>query len=104
MKRTSLLLYLFILTLASAAQNSISNEFVLSGVIKDCPKKVVYLGYADENGNRRLDSCLLQNDQFTFKGSINGPTFAFIKTNRELIPDAENKNIAALFLEPVHMT
>jgi thiol-disulfide isomerase/thioredoxin len=103
MKSYFLLLSLFIRTFLSAAQTPASNEFLLSGEIKDCPKKKIYLGYTDKSGNRKLDSCLLQNGRFTFKGNISEPTFAFIRTNSERMPDDENKNIASLFLEPGNM-
>ena len=104
MKRYFLLLSLFLWSLASTAQIPISYEFVLSGEIKDSEKKIVYLSYRNRNGSKEVDSCSLQNDHFSFKGSISEPTFAILKTNSEVMADSENKNITTLFLEPVNMT
>lgn len=100
MKKYFLSIALLLYTLLSAAQN----DFVLSGEIKDCPKKQVYLGYRDKSGKGRLDSCLLQNGRFSFTGNIGEPSLAFIRTNSERIPDDENKNFASVFLEPANMT
>ena len=104
MKRFLLSLSLFIFTAWAAAQSPGPGEFILSGEIKDCPKKVVYFSYKDKSGNQVKDSCLLQNGHFSFKGRISEPTFSFIKTNTEIIPDDQNKNIPSIFLERVPMT
>jgi len=103
MKRYFLLLSLFLCSLLSTAQIPISNEFVLSGEIKDSKEKIVYLFYTNKNGSKGRDSCWLQNGHFSFRGSIIEPTFGFLRTNTAVIADSENKNMAALFLEPVNM-
>jgi thiol-disulfide isomerase/thioredoxin len=90
--------------LVSSAQNPNSDEFVLSGIIKNSKKDIVYLSYTNKNGSKVRDSCRLQNGHFSFRGSISEPTFAILKTTSVPMPDAENKNIAAFFLEPIYMT
>jgi thiol-disulfide isomerase/thioredoxin len=102
MKRYFLSLPLF-LTLLSAAQTPASNEFVLSGEIKDSKEKFAYLFYTNKNGDYVRDSCRLQNGHFSFKGSISEPTIAMLRTNTKIIPDTDNRNIIRLFLEPVNM-
>lgn len=104
MKRYMLLLFLVISTLVTPAQIPVSNEFVLAGEIKDSKSEIIYLLHTNNAGNRERDSCWLQNGRFTFKGSISEPTFAILKTNKEIMADAENKNIATVFLEPAKMT
>ena len=104
MKRYFLVLALFKWTLMSTAQIPISNQFVLSGEIKDAKEKIIYLFYTNKNGSKVRDSSWLQNGHFSFRGSIIEPTFGFLRTNTEVIADSENKNMAALFLEPVNMS
>lgn len=104
MKRYFLLFSLHLWASVSEAQNPVTNEFLLSGEIKDSKEKIVYLYYTNKNGSKVRDSSWLQNGHFSFSGSISEPTFALLKANTEVISDFENKNIAPLFLEPVNMT
>ena len=95
---------LVIWTLVLPAQTPVSNEFVLSGEIKDPKEKIVYLFYTNKNGSNVQDSFWLQNGRFSFKGSISEPTFAMLRTSTKVVEVGTDKNIAELFLEPGNMT
>lgn len=103
MKRHLILYFLLAWKLVSIAQIPIPNEFVLSGEIQGAKEKTVYLLYTNSKGSKEHDSCRLQNGRFSFRGSISEPTFGLLRINKEVIADSENKNMAALFLEPVNM-
>jgi thiol-disulfide isomerase/thioredoxin len=103
MKRYLLILSLVAWTLMSAAQIPMPGEFVLSGEIKDSKEKLVYLFYTNKKGTRVRDSCRVQSNQFSFKGSINGPALALLRISTQVVEVGKDKNIAEIFLEPVNM-
>lgn len=92
---------LFLLGYTVRAQ---SKPFTVQGLIRDAPVSVIYLRYVDEVGQDILDSARIQNGAFTFTGDIEQPTRAFLRTNRKIMPDEQNLNIAPLFLEPTTLT
>jgi thiol-disulfide isomerase/thioredoxin len=103
MKKLFAILLLCMGSLESFSQDLYPNQFVLTGGILNAKSPFVYLLYTDQTGKEIKDSCLLQDGRFSFKGNINEPTWAIIKTNSKIMDDAINKNIADFFLEPVSM-
>ncbi|WP_158408774.1 TlpA disulfide reductase family protein [Fibrella aestuarina] len=91
---------LLLLTLSASAQTT---PFVLHGRLDQSPAKWIYLKYVDRTGEEKLDSAQITQGAFIFTGQLSQPTKALIKTNRTIIPDEENLNIALIFLEPTTM-
>jgi thiol-disulfide isomerase/thioredoxin len=91
---------LLLLALSASAQ---TNQFFLQGQLDKSPAKWIYLKYVDRTGEEKFDSAQVKQGTFTFTGQIKQPTRALIKTNRTIIPDDENLNIATIFLEPTSM-
>lgn len=88
---------LLLFSYAARPQNS---QFVVQGTITDAPVGVLYLRYTDPAGTDKVDSALILNGSFVFRGNINQPTRAILRANRKMIPDDQNLNITPLYLEP----
>lgn len=86
----------FILILHAFSSWGQSN-FTLSGKISDLDSGVIYLLYSDGKG-RLLNSSVIKNGQFFFKGKIEDPTNADLSLNS---PDS--KYYASIFIEPGNM-
>jgi peroxiredoxin len=93
----------------TAQQKSINHHFLLNGTVEGKSTGAVYMRYLGVKGKFVVDSGALQQGRFSLKGLINGPTIAFIGTNKKAIPDdevmeADGKNSALVFLEAKKMT
>lgn len=66
-EKTNLYYYpVFFINLIQAQKNS-QDYFTLKGVLKNNYKGYLYVSYNDKN-----DSCLVENNKFSFKGHIHG--------------------------------
>lgn len=65
-KQTYIIILFFFIHLIQAQKNS-PDYFTLKGVLKNNYKGYLYVSYADKK-----DSCLLENNKFSFKGHISG--------------------------------
>ena len=93
----------------TAQQKAINRHFLLNGTIIGQSGGAVYIRYLGAKGKFMVDSSALKQGYFSLKGLINGPTIAFIGTNKKAIPDdevmeADGKNATLFFLEPKKMT
>src|SRR5689334_20079878 len=87
----------------SFSQKTKDSVFTLTGKITNSNYPVVYLIYKNKDGVNIQDSCMLNGEDFSFKGFINEPTFAVLR-NSTLMDDGNNPNTNTLFLEPLEMT
>ena len=77
---------------------SIAQEFTLSGKFSGTETPYVYLRY-----NKVLDSAVVKNGRFSFKGTVNGPTNASLYRN-PVTWRSEDPNLYSFFLEPGTLT
>lgn len=62
------------ITVVTASCTTPYDGFVLNGKIEGDALEKVYIRYADSTGNRIMDSVLVENGKFTYKGGIKEPT------------------------------
>jgi len=92
-KQTYIIIIYFFINLIQAQKNS-PDYFTLKGVLKNNYKGYLYVSYADKK-----DSCLLENNKFSFKGHISGKminVFFWVKGKTCVMKPEffiENKNI-----------
>ena len=70
--------------------------FVITGSVKNETDEKVYLDY-EENGKKVMDSTLIKNGVFVFKGKVKEPVYSVIRTNR-------GKTYLGMFLENTPIT
>ncbi|MBE7169447.1 MAG: AhpC/TSA family protein [Williamsia sp.] len=81
-----------------AAQQTPGN-FLLNGKWTGAPPAMLYLSYADGEGQPKRDSAQVQNGSFQFKGKITEPAMAYLQIKQAAgAPDG-----IQLFLEPAVM-
>ncbi|MFT3935301.1 MAG: TlpA disulfide reductase family protein [Chitinophagaceae bacterium] len=102
MKQTIGFLLICLLSLSTIAQTTKGKPFLLKGKIENSQYPVIYLIY-EIDGNRRMDSCVLKNGEFLFKGTISEPIWAILRNSGRMADD-ENPNTFSIFLEPTTMT
>jgi len=78
------------------------STFTLTGKISGEPAAKLLLTYADANGKRITDSCLLKDGTFAFNGNIAGPTRAELAayTGARKSNNIDYSNTTELYLEP----
>ena len=74
----------------------VSAQFTLSGKLSGATSGVMHLYYTDTSGKRTLDSCVLQDGEFHFKGLIAEPTMAILSYSQ--------RQSAEIFIEPGTMS
>jgi peroxiredoxin len=76
-----LALFLALITMTIACNKAGSNEYIITGAIKDIPDgKMVYLESEDENGQwKAMDTTTIEKGIFTFKGSASEPMMYLIQ-------------------------
>ena len=86
------------------------NRFTLDGMAADGNDRLIYIEYAYKKAEYRTDSAVIDHGRFHFNGSIEGPTAAFLTTDKKLLPDDDKpinnagaKNTVLFFLEPAAM-
>jgi thiol-disulfide isomerase/thioredoxin len=95
LNRSILLIALCFVATAATAQK----PFTIDGKIQGKKSGYIYLSYQNENG-RRMDSSLIKNGQFSFKGKLNGPAQATLMMDRN---GRSYDKYAQLFLTPGNM-
>lgn len=73
--------------------------FVLNGKINGLRKGTVKLIYSDKNGKSILDSAVVRNGRFRFRGHITGPTKVFLE-GPVATPDMNDPNFTGFFIDP----
>ena len=96
----SLFSILFLITnTANAQQFQNKKLFELSGTINDkISSKKIYLSYKTFDGKSIIDSSLIVNNKFVFKGFITDPIEAIICNNSRILMTSTSANL--LYLEP----
>ncbi|QES88688.1 TlpA disulfide reductase family protein [Rhizosphaericola mali] len=108
-KKTVLILPLIFFTFALIAQNKKygdGSHFSIDGHILGHLTKMVILGYTDSSNNYITEKCNVINGRFSFKGSINQPTFAQLIGNVDTSHggiDRNDPNLCFIFIEPKKM-
>jgi peroxiredoxin len=74
-----LLLFVTVTLVAFRAEQKEAKGFVLTGKIKGLSYPYIYLAHR-ENGVDKIDSCLLKDGAFQFKGMVAEPEMAFLHT------------------------
>lgn len=100
MKSSILLLALFILPAIIWAQYS-KDQFVINGSISGVEGGVLYLSYSNSNNKRVMDSARIKNGKFSFNGSINGPTIAYLTLKGA---KRNENNSVSFFIDPAVMS
>ncbi len=92
MKFIFFLLGLLFSNIIEAQLPKVNEQFTFTGRVIGQKDTVVTLKYYTENGNLKVDSCVLKNGSFYFKGNIPEPTIAFfrgeVKSNADDDPNA----------------
>jgi len=90
---------LFWIPLLAIAQRAASGKVTLKGRINGDAPKVISIVFTDSLGNRHRDTIQVDQGEFEFNGTINGPTPADIygRFTTRVLPDP---NIASIYLEP----
>ncbi|MFI5131562.1 MAG: redoxin domain-containing protein [Chitinophagales bacterium] len=96
-KKFAIVALLFALSNTLDAQKQ-GNRFQLKGKLVGLLEGMVYLYYSDVENKSLKDSSVITNGNFSFAGSIMGPTRAYLQLKEEKI-----NNGAEVFLEPVSM-
>lgn len=99
MKKIGLLLLINFCCLAAFAQNS---AFTLNGTVEGKNGGYIYLSYAGKDGKSKLDSALITNHAFVFKGELNGPCIAYLRSSLK-IRNMDDPNSTSFFIEPTNM-
>jgi hypothetical protein len=86
--------------LAAQAQDS---TFILNGKIKGQANGSIRLIYSDKNGKYVLDSSLVKEGRFQFRGDITEPTMVFLEGDVQLKTMAD-PNFTNFFLDPSIVT
>jgi thiol-disulfide isomerase/thioredoxin len=98
--KKSLFIQLFFwIPLLAIAQRPASGKVTLKGRINGNAPKEISIAFIDSLGNGHRDTIQVDQGEFEFKGTINGPTRAAIygKFTTKFLPDP---NIAIVYLEP----
>jgi len=80
--------------------NASAQQFTLSGILSGTPDGPAMLSYHDDDGNYHRDSSVIQNGSFTFKGSVNNVTEAYLSLNPSSAKYRGGYNGVIVFLEP----
>lgn len=87
---------LIFLILISRLSGFSQSQFIFSGKITGAPNTYIKIDYINSDGKRTIDSCLILNDIFSFKGYIGEPTRAGLSLNKtSTIIFLESGNITA---------
>jgi thiol-disulfide isomerase/thioredoxin len=100
MKNTLSFLMLLFLSVTAISQGS---NFVLKGKIDGLYTGMMYLNYRDVNSKNVLDSTVVKNGDFNFKGNIAEPTRVFLYSSAKKQTDPEFANEVLFFIEPSSM-
>jgi thiol-disulfide isomerase/thioredoxin len=98
MKRI-LFLVLVMVTNSLVAQQKNSGLFIFKGKLAAPYESRIYLSYTDSDGKYVRDSTQTQKGLFEFRGSINGPTIAYL-SGKTKTRSVEDPNTTDIFLEP----
>jgi len=90
---------LFCLPPFAIAQPPASGKFILMGIINGNAPAQLKLRYADSAGKWRLDSAVVNQGRFEFRGVINGPTISQIM-GKLTSKTTDDPNYTSIFLEP----
>lgn len=75
------------------------NEFYITGYAALEDSTMLILEYLNDSGNGVRDTAYLKKESFSFKGTINGPTYTWIYCKQKLKAAVENQ----FFIEPKTM-
>lgn len=101
MKHTKIILLLFAAFSNTAWAQQANNRFILNGIIKGKDTGMLYLYYTNTNNKRAMDSAVIANGKFSFKGTISEPTMAYLQLKEE---KRNQNNATSFFMEPSVMT
>jgi thiol-disulfide isomerase/thioredoxin len=101
MKHTILIVLLFAAFLSPAMAQPANDRFVLHGTLSGKDNGIMYLYYSNRNNKRVMDSAVILNGKFSFKGNISGPTMAYLQLKEE---QRSQNNATSFFMEPSVMT
>lgn len=79
------------------------SSFIIHGKINGFKTGMVYLNYRDLKAVNFLDSAVVQNETFSFKGKIAEPTKVYLYSSAQKRSDAESANETDFFIEPAAM-
>jgi thiol-disulfide isomerase/thioredoxin len=96
-KKTLLFISLFLAGLAQA------QTFTLTGTITGMTSGKLTLNYANKEGKQILDSSMIRNGHFEFRGNIANPSIAYLSVSAKVIA-RDNPNATMLYLDPAPMT
>lgn len=94
-----ILMALCMVSIAFANKKNGSNDFYISGTAAFEDSTMLILEYMNISGKGFRDTTFLKNEHFSFKGTIIGPTEAWIVCKQRLKKEIENQ----LFIEPKKM-
>lgn len=96
------IIFLTALNIAGTAAMAQLKPFVIDGTIKGDHKGYVYLQYAKGARNYQMDSALVKNGKFSFKGELPHPVSATVFTEK-FYSYTGNEDLSQLFIEPTTM-
>ncbi|QNR84107.1 DUF4369 domain-containing protein [Pedobacter riviphilus] len=106
MKRYISLLFLFFLfTGITSAQEKKAPNFILKGTFSGKHAHAIFLSYKDDHGKNIEHKAYLSNGAFTFRGFISSPVYAFVRSDKKIVPNSPDvSNAVEIFLSPGNMT
>ena len=99
MKKIGLLLAISCSYFFGFAQNK---AFTINGTIEGKNGGYLYITYEGKDGQSKLDSALVRNHAFVFKGEVNGPSNAYLRSSLK-IRNADDPNGVSFFIEAANM-
>ena len=99
MRKIHLLIVISTMLLGCTEQN-LKDHFVLNGRVNGSEEGWLFLYYSDTAGARIKDSSQLVDGEFSFRGTINEPSMAYLQLKEE---KRSELNSASFFLEPANM-
>lgn len=99
MKKIGLLFTICCSYFAAFAQNT---AFTINGTIEGKNGGYLYMSYAGKDGQSKLDSALVNNGTFVFKGEVNGPSDVYLRSSLKS-RNADDPNSVSFFIEPADM-
>jgi thiol-disulfide isomerase/thioredoxin len=101
MKHTIVILLLFAASFNFAWAQKMNNRFILNGTVTGKDNGMMYLYYTNTDNKRAMDSAVIANGMFSFKGNISEPAMAYLQLKEE---KRSQNNAASFFMEPSVMT
>lgn len=99
MKKIGLLIAISCCCLVGFAQNTV---FKINGTIEGRNEGYIYISYTEKDGKYKLDSALVHDHAFVFKGEVDGPSIVYLRSSLKS-RNMDDPNSASFFIEPTNM-